>query len=63
MLQGGDGEPDTFRIKIWIEEDATELEEQAAEIVVYDNGFEGSGFENGQPIENGNIVVHTEKSK
>jgi hypothetical protein len=67
MLWGGDGEgdgePDTFRIRIWTEEDATELEEQAVETVVYDNGFDGSGFENGQPIESGNIVVHTEKSK
>ena len=33
MLWAGDGEPDTFRIRIWIEEDATELEEQAVEIV------------------------------
>ena len=30
---------------------------------VFDNGFDGSGFENGQPIESGNIVVHTEKIK
>ena len=52
MLWAVDGEPDTFRIKIWYEEDGSE-------IVVYDNGFDGSGFENGQPISGGNIVVHT----
>jgi len=53
MLWAGDTEPDTFRIKIW--------EETNGENVVYDNGFDGSGFENGQPIGGGNIVVHTSK--
>lgn len=44
MLWAGDGEPDTFRIKIW-------YEENGAEIVVYDNGVQ-------QPIGGGNIVIH-----
>jgi len=55
MLWAGDGSPDTFRIKIW-SEDASGIE-----TVVYDNGFEGSGYESGQPIGAGNIVVHKEK--
>jgi YVTN family beta-propeller protein len=59
-LWAGDNEPDTFRIKIW-EEDTVEEAEQATEIVVYDNGFEGSGYENGQPISGGSIVIHTKK--
>jgi PKD repeat protein len=46
MLWAGDGEPDTFRIRIWWEDDA------GAEYDVYDNGFD-------QPIVCGNIVVHT----
>jgi hypothetical protein len=54
MLWAGDGDPDTFRIKIW-------WEEGDVEHVVYDNGFDGSGYENGQPISGGNIVVHTKK--
>jgi uncharacterized delta-60 repeat protein len=45
MLWAGDKEPDTFRIKIWWEEDDTEH-------VVYDNGMD-------QEIGGGNIVVHT----
>jgi len=45
MLWAGDGEPDTFRIKIWWE-DAEEVEN-----VVYDNGFD-------QEIGRGAIVVH-----
>jgi hypothetical protein len=44
MLWAGDGEPDTFRIKIWWEEGDTEH-------VVYDNGF-------GQPLGAGSIKVH-----
>ena len=45
MIWAGDGEPDTFRIKIWEEVDGVET-------VIYDNGMD-------QPIEGGNIVVHT----
>ncbi len=52
MLWAGDNEPDTFRIKIWTEDAA------GIETDVYDNGFEGSGFENGQPIGGGSIIVH-----
>jgi hypothetical protein len=51
MLWASDGDPDTFRIKIWHDEDSTE-------IVIYDNGFEGSGNENGQPVSGGNVVIH-----
>jgi len=51
MLWAGDGtsveKADTFRIKIWWEEDEVEN-------VVYDNGM-------GQEIGGGNIVVHTKK--
>jgi hypothetical protein len=47
MLWAGDGEPDTFRIKIWYEEDKTEH-------IVYDNSMD-------QPIAGGNIVVHKAK--
>jgi PKD repeat protein len=46
MLWAGDKNPDTFRIKIWYEEDG--------EVVVYDNGFE-------QEIESGSIVIHKAK--
>lgn len=46
-LWAGDGEADTFRIKIWWEENDTEH-------VIYDNGMD-------QPIAGGNIVVHTAK--
>ena len=46
MLWAGDGEVDTFRIKIWYED--------GGEVVVYDNGFD-------QPVGGGNIVVHTGK--
>jgi len=45
MLWAGDGEPDTFRIKIWYEDGGTE-------VVVYDNYME-------QTIGGGSIVVHT----
>jgi hypothetical protein len=47
MLWTGDSEPDTFRIKIW------EEDEEGVETVIYDNGFN-------QPIGGGNIVVHTQ---
>ena len=46
MLWAGDGEPDTFRIKIW------EEGESGNETVIYDNGMD-------QEIGGGNIVVHT----
>jgi hypothetical protein len=45
MIWAGDDEPDTFRIKIWYEENGTE-------IVVYDNGMD-------QAIGGGSIVIHT----
>jgi hypothetical protein len=61
MLWAVDGELDAFRIKIWIEEDVAIEEDQAIETVVYDNGFENSGYENGQPISGGSILIHTEK--
>jgi hypothetical protein len=54
MIWAGDGSPDTFRIKIWPKDGS------GAE-VVYDNGFEGSGYENGQPIGGGGIMVHAPK--
>jgi hypothetical protein len=47
MIWAGDGDPDTFRIKIWYEVDGVET-------VVYDNGTD-------QEIGGGNIVVHTKK--
>ena len=46
MLWAGDKEPDTFRIKIW------EEDEDGVETVVYDNGFN-------QEIAGGSIVIHT----
>jgi len=45
MLWAGDGEPDTFRMKIWEEDEAGD------ETLVYDNGFD-------QAIDGGAIVVH-----
>jgi hypothetical protein len=45
MVSAGDGEPDTFRIKLWWEEGDTEY-------IVYDNGMN-------QPIGGGSIVIHT----
>jgi len=45
-LWAGDGNPDTFRIKIWWEDD------QGVEHVVYDNGFD-------QEIGGGAISIHT----
>jgi hypothetical protein len=62
MLWAVDDNPDTFRIKIWQEEDTVNEEEPVPEFVVYDNGFEGSGYEDGQPISGGSIVIHTNKS-
>jgi hypothetical protein len=47
MLWAGDGEPDTFRIKIW-------EELVGVEIVYYDNGA-------AQAIEGGSIVIHEAK--
>jgi hypothetical protein len=44
MLWAGDGEPDTFRIKMWYEVGETE-------VVAYDNGAN-------QPIGGGSIQVH-----
>jgi len=49
MLWAGDGEPDTFRIKIWTEDQG------GVETIVYDNGSD-------QAIEGGNIVIHTPKA-
>ena len=46
MIWAGDGELDTFRIKIWEEVDGVET-------VIYDNGMD-------QPIDGGNIRVHTD---
>lgn len=46
MLWAGDDNPDTFRIKIWTED------ESGVEDVVYDNDMD-------QPISGGSIVVHT----
>jgi len=44
QIWAGDDSPDTFRIKIWYEDNGTE-------VVVYDNGMD-------QAIGGGNIVVH-----
>jgi hypothetical protein len=46
MLWAGDGDPDTFRIRIWWEDGETE-------VPVYDNGMN-------QAIGGGNIVVHSD---
>ncbi len=45
MLWAGDGAPDTFRIRIWEEDEA------GVETVTYDNGFD-------QEIGGGSIVIH-----
>jgi hypothetical protein len=45
MIWATDGNPDTFRIKIWW------MDANGTEHIMYDNGVS-------QPIENGNIVVH-----
>ena len=50
MVWAGDNEPDTFRIKIWEEED------NESEVDIYDNGID-------QPIGGGNIAVHKAKNK
>lgn len=47
MIWAGDNDPDTFRIKIWTEDEATDIE-----TIVYDNGFD-------QEISGGSIVIHT----
>jgi len=46
IIWAGDGDQDTYRIKIWYED------AESNEIVVYDNGFD-------QGISGGSIVVHT----
>jgi len=46
MLWAGDGDPDTFRMKIWEEDDANN------ETVIYDNGFD-------QAIGRGAVVIHS----
>jgi hypothetical protein len=48
MLWAGDNDPDTFRIKIW------EEDEFGIESVIYDNGMD-------QEIGGGSIVIHTKK--
>jgi hypothetical protein len=48
MLWAGDADPDTFRIKIWTED------EFGVETVIYDNGFD-------QAIGGGSIVIHAKK--
>jgi PKD repeat protein len=48
MLWAGDGEPDTFRIKIW---------EASSEAVVYDNGCDSCKAQD-TGISSGNIIVH-----
>lgn len=47
MIWAGDGDPDTFRIKVW-------TEDGGAEDVIYDNGTD-------QTVSGGNIVVHTKQ--
>ncbi len=47
QLWAGDDSTDTFRIKIWTED------EGGVEVVVYDNGFD-------QPIDAGSIKIHTQ---
>jgi PKD repeat protein len=47
-IWAGDDVPDTFRIKIWVED------EGGFETVTYDNGFD-------QAIGGGSIVIHTKK--
>jgi hypothetical protein len=48
MLWAGDDAPDTFRIRIWTEDQA------GVETDVYDNGSD-------QAIGGGSIVIHTKK--
>jgi PKD repeat protein len=47
QVWAGDGSPDTFRIRIWCEDEVT-----AEETDVYDNGFD-------QGIGGGSVVIHT----
>jgi hypothetical protein len=47
MIWAGDADPDTFRIKIWTEDDS------GVETVVYDHGMD-------QAIGGGSIVIHTQ---
>ncbi len=47
-IWAGDGDPDTFRIKIWEEDDA------GNETVIYDNGFD-------QEIGGGSVVIHSSR--
>lgn len=47
-IWAGDGEPDTFRIKIWTEDGG------GVETVIYDNGMD-------QEINGGSIVIHVKK--
>ena len=47
MIWAGDNTPDTFRIKIW-------WEDNNSDIVIYDNGFD-------QTIGGGSIVIHVSK--
>jgi hypothetical protein len=49
MLTANDGAPDTFRIRIWTEDEAT-----AVETVTYDNGHD-------QAIGGGSVVIHKAK--
>jgi len=53
MLWAGDGDPDTFRIKIWIE---SAIDEVIVEDVLYDNDGD-------QTIGGGSIIVHKGKNK
>jgi hypothetical protein len=48
MLWAGDGDPDTLRMKIW-------YEDNGSEVIVYDNGMD-------QAIGDGSIIVHTKKN-
>jgi len=47
MLWAGDGTPDTFRIRIWQEDEIAGVEAD-----IYDNGLN-------QPIRGGSILIHT----
>lgn len=47
MLWAGDSDPDTFRIRIWTEDESTSVETD-----LYDNGFH-------QALAGGSIVIHT----
>lgn len=48
MIWAGDSDPDTFRIRIW------EEDEDGTETVIYDNGFD-------QAIGGGAIMIYTGK--